>query len=65
MSKIYNFTATYTYSCIAEDDDDAWENFCMSIPYKASHYDDIDWTTEEIEEDEQMAEILGTFKNCP
>lgn len=52
MSKLYHFTATYTYSCIAEDDEDAWENFCMSMPYKASHYDDVNWITEEIEGEE-------------
>ena len=52
MSKRYRFTATHIFSCEAIDEKDAWEQFCMSIPYKASHFNDIEWEEEEIEKDE-------------
>ena len=48
--KIYRFTATYLFSCEAENEDEAWEQFAMDMPYKPSHFNDIEIEEEEIKE---------------
>ena len=51
--KIYRFTATYLFSCEAENEDDAWEQFAMDMPYKLSQYNEIEVEEEEVKNNEE------------
>lgn len=44
--KKYHFSATFLFSCEAENDDDAWEQFQERLAYnplEADDFNDIEW----------------------
>ena len=58
--KTYRFCATLLFTCEAECEDAAWEQFSEHLSWvnQPSDFNDI-----EVEEDEQVAAILWTFRN--